>query len=279
MRTGLFTERARVRFLHRCDQRKADRPVQHDVPGRRERLPEPLDEPGRHERRRSTGERERDAVGEAHRGDARAQRKDLDDHRALKAERHAERHGQQNLAERELPRRPIQHEPQRRSRRATIVATVRMSISLRRPDAIGEPAAERLREQHEERGSACWREETRPPRRRAAAAPFDGVGEREVVGGVRHRDDAERLHASAASRRRATEGAAAAFAAACSPCSVSCMPRRRSQPAKQNSTLPMKGMRQPQAATCSGVEQRVDEPRRRRAENEAERDAGGRRSC
>ena len=55
-------------------------------------------------------------------------------------------------------------------------------------------------------------------------------------------------------------------AAACNPSSVSCSPRRSSRPSTRNSTLPMKGTRQPQAATCSGfnstvINQAQPEPR------------------
>ena len=72
--------------------------VEHDVVGRRQRLAQRLDQPRRHERRGAAGQRQRDAVGEAHRRHARPQREDLDDHRALQPERHADRHGQQQLA-------------------------------------------------------------------------------------------------------------------------------------------------------------------------------------
>ena len=102
-----LTESAGICLLHRPYQGEADRSVQHDVIGRGEWHAEPLYQPGRHERRCPSCQRQRDAVGETHRCDPSAEGEDFDDHRALESERHPEWHSQKNLAEHEQQRLPI----------------------------------------------------------------------------------------------------------------------------------------------------------------------------
>ncbi len=91
------------------------------------------------------------------------------------------------------------------------------------------------------------------PRAGLARASFDGVRERQVVGGVRHRDDAERLHHRQPVREQRRDERRPDARRPSVPPAVSWMPRRRNQPTMQKTTLPTNGMRQPHAATCSGL--------------------------
>ena len=213
-----------VRLFHRPHDGQPDEAVQEHVVRRRERLFHRIDEPRRDHRRRAAGQSERHAVGHAHGRDTRSQREDLDDHRALKAERHAQRHREHHLPPEEMPKRPSHHQlvrgkdqrhrgDRQRHHQAAPAGLVR------------QPAAERLREQHHEQHQRVDQQEVvganRTGRLGRGFPPLDRKRERQVVRGIRHGDDAERLHEWDASRRGATASSGGRACIAFRPASVS----------------------------------------------------------
>ena len=193
-------ERSPVGLGHRPHQGEPEGAVRQDVVRRRQWLAKRVDQPGRDERRRAAGERQRHAVGHAHRGHAAPEREDLDEHRALQAQREAQRDGQQDLPEREPGRRPVEHQPQGRDDQGHRGR----GEDQHQPapaGAVGEPATERLGDQHDDETQRRGQEEVAAAGGRTA--PLDDVGEGDVVGGVRRGDDAERLeHGPPVGRQR-----------------------------------------------------------------------------
>ncbi len=147
-------------------------------------------------------------------------------------------------------------------------------------DAVREPAAEHLGEQHHEEARAYSRAGTpRPPCRGAPCAAPPARREHEVVGRVRHPDDAERLHDRAPVRdeRRQDRRADARGGLLALLGLVDALAQEPAGNAERDAA--MNGMRQPHFIACALRQELDDEQRRARAEDERRAWSRPRSSC
>ena len=141
------------------------------------------------------------------------------------------------------------------------------------PGAIREPAAERFGEQHHHEAQRVRQKECRSTSGKTVPS-FHYIRERQVVGRVRHGDDAERAdHRQPVREKRRNERRPLGR-------SLEAFSRFLKTPAQEpserrtNSTLATNGIRHCHSDDVVGADERVDQPRGTRAENEADRSAG-----
>ena len=100
---------------------------------------------------------------------------------------------EQDLTEHELVRRAVQHQAQRDVDQApSSRPSAPSSAAGGRRGRTASPRTASTNEHHQQAQRVRQQERRRP--RRSGSCALDGERERQVVGGVGHRDDAERLH-------------------------------------------------------------------------------------